>query len=70
MDDVVPILNNMMTWMALNHTRRFVWSDTIFIKMWYDKANTTMRNHMHDAVKRGAFEFVGGTNKISSSTIN
>ena len=57
---VVGILNSVVNTLHSNSGYKFNWSDTSFLARWYEETDQSMRDKLHQLVKNGQFQFMGG----------
>jgi len=58
--DVLLILNSVITSLSQNEKYKFNWADISFLAKWYDQTTQINRETLHQLVSNGQFSFMGG----------
>ncbi|KAI0980629.1 hypothetical protein GJ496_001278 [Pomphorhynchus laevis] len=61
-ESVKPILDNVINFLSIGTTRRFVWSETVFLYMWWkdERTSDSQRNKLQLLLQSGRFEILAG----------
>jgi hypothetical protein len=57
---VQRILNSVVETLSKNRGYKFNWSDTSFLARWYSETSKDDRDKLHELVRNGQFQFMGG----------
>lgn len=59
-ETVSYILDTVISVLKKGESRKFVWAETYFLKRWYLAASTAERRSLHELIRTGRLELVGG----------